>query len=89
MGADVAALNPFHLRSAGVDEDEYGLDQIGGPVWAAADLAQDLPGFELGVRAFTRAALTGVGGVDRLLVARQSPPFAGLGIGRAAALRDG
>jgi hypothetical protein len=35
------------LALAGVDEDEDGLDKFSGSVWAAADLAEDLPGFEL------------------------------------------
>jgi hypothetical protein len=60
-------MSLFHLGSANVDEDEDGLDEVGGSVGAAADLAEDLPVLELGVGALTGSALTGVGGVDRLL----------------------
>jgi hypothetical protein len=62
-------VNLFHLVSAGVDEDEDGLDEVGGSVGAAADLAEDPPGLELGVGSLTGSALTGVGGVHLSLVA--------------------
>jgi hypothetical protein len=67
-------MSPFHLRSASVDEDEDGLDEVRGPVRAAADLAKDLPVLELRVGALTGSALPGVGGVRRLLVAREPAP---------------
>jgi cytochrome c oxidase subunit 1 len=63
-----AALRLFHLMSASVDEDDDGLDQVGDAARAAADLAQDTPGLELGVGSLARSALAGVRGVDRLLV---------------------
>ena len=62
------AVSPFHLRSASVDEDEDGLHEIGGSVRAAADPAENLPAFELGVGPLARSALAGVRGVHRLLV---------------------
>ena len=57
--------------SAGEDERLDGLDEGGGAVGAAADLAQDLPALQLGVGALARPAHAGVGGVD-LLLARDS-----------------
>jgi hypothetical protein len=51
-----------------VDEDQDGLDEFRGAVWAAADLAEDLPGLELGVGSFARTAEAGVCGVDLALV---------------------
>jgi hypothetical protein len=64
------AVSSFHLASASQDEDQDGFDQAGGAVWAAADLAEDAPALELGVRAFARAALASVSGVDLALFAR-------------------
>ena len=51
------------------DEDQDDVDQAGGLIWAAADLAQDLPALELSVRPLARAALAGIGGVDEFLAA--------------------
>jgi hypothetical protein len=68
--AAVQTLSSFHLASASQDEDQDGLDQSGGSERTAADLAEDAPALELGVRAFARATLAGVGGVDLALVAR-------------------
>lgn len=64
-----ATLSAFHLASANKDENQDGLDQVGGAVWTAADLAEDLPALEVGVGPLARAALAGVGGVDLALVA--------------------
>jgi hypothetical protein len=57
------------LASASEDEGQDGLDEAGGSVWAAADLAEDLPALELGVGPLAGTALAGVGGVHSSLVA--------------------
>jgi hypothetical protein len=62
-------LSVFHLGSSGLNEYQDRLDQVGRSVRAAADLAQDAPGVELGVAPFAGTALSGVGGVDLALVA--------------------
>jgi hypothetical protein len=72
-GFEDAPLSPFHLASASEDEDLDGVDQRGGPMRAAADLAQDLPALQHSVRPFTRPALSRVGGVDLTLALRQPP----------------
>lgn len=55
------SVSLFHLASAGVDEDQDGLDQVGGAAWAAADLAEDAPGLELGVGSLAGSAAPGRG----------------------------
>jgi hypothetical protein len=70
LGGGWPTLSSFHLASASQNEDQDGFDQAGGAVWAAADLAEDAPALQLGVRPLARAALAGVCGVDLALVAR-------------------
>jgi hypothetical protein len=77
------------LASASEDEGLDGVDQAGRLAGARADPPQDFPALELGVCAFAGAAEPGVGGVDLLLVERERPVGAGLGIETAAPLRDG
>jgi hypothetical protein len=86
-GGDRLSEMLFHLASASKDEHLDGVDQCGGAVWAAADLAEDLPALEHRVRPLTRAALRGVSGVHLPLVARQPPP-AGVGVAVAPLLRQ-
>ena len=64
LGAQITALNSFHLASASENEGLDRVDQRGGPLRAAPDLPQNLPALEHRVRAFTGAALCSVGGVD-------------------------
>ena len=48
--AEILTLSLFHLAgSADEDEGLNGVDQLGGPSWAAADLAEDPPVLQLGV----------------------------------------
>ena len=63
-------------------KDVDGFGRLGGSAWAAAELAQDAPGLELGVGAFARAAEAGMSAVDVLLGARLcSAPARGCGCG--------
>src|SRR4051794_20615571 len=62
-----SSLSSFHLASACEDEDLHGVDQCGGPVGAAADLAQDLPALQDRVGPLAGSALSSVGGVDLAL----------------------
>jgi hypothetical protein len=55
----LVASESFHLALAGVDDDQDGLDEVGGPVWAAADLAEVPPGLELGVCSLVRTVQEG------------------------------
>ncbi len=74
--------------SASEDEDQDGLDQAGGAVRAAADLAEDLPALEVGVGALTGSALAGVSGARRLLVVGRTPAATCVRVGGPAPLRD-
>lgn len=76
------------MISAGLDEHGDRLDQCGGPARAGADTAEHLPGLQLGVGSFTGTTLPGVGGVDLLLVVREPPVAAGVGVEPPAALRN-
>jgi len=58
-------VNSFHLASASEDENQNRLDQAGGPTRTAADLAQDAPALELGVRPLPGTTLASVSGVVR------------------------
>ncbi len=82
------ALSSFNLAIVSENEDQYGLDEAGGSVWAAADLAEDLTVLELGVGPLTRAELAAMRCADLALVAGEPPP-ASLGIMRSTALGDG
>jgi hypothetical protein len=63
-------------------------DELGGPAGAGPDLAQDAPVLQLGVDPLARAAAAGMGGIDVLLVARQPPIAAGVGVESTAPLRN-
>ncbi len=52
----MGTLNVFHLGSACVDDASDGVDEAGRHPWAGTDLSEDLPGLELGVRAFAWTA---------------------------------
>jgi len=60
------------------DPDDFG--QLPGPPWAAAEFAQDAPGFQLGVGALAGGSQPGMG------TSRSRPPLAAL-IEQAAAGR--
>src|SRR3954451_4273083 len=87
--AMIRATALSNLISAGQDQCLHGLDQLGRPAGAVTDPAQDDPALELSVCPFPGSARAAVCGVDLLLVARQAPVAAGVGVQPSTTLRHG
>jgi len=62
-----ARIEPFSSSGFAGLKDVDGLGQLSGTPWAAAELAQDAPGFELGIGAFAGRSQPGMSPVGVLL----------------------